>query len=151
MFVADHVDYVARLHEALPGLADQVDPRQLDVAAAPALRSVVLLGGRRGARMLTGERFAAGAERHTDDEVWTRHLRTSVRITALMMYTSGTTAMPKGCVMSHEPLVRTSVVEWSHEVPDHRGGPLWDPLPMFHMSAILPLIGVFDGRARSCR
>jgi fatty-acyl-CoA synthase len=142
--VADHVDYVARLHEALPGLADQVDPLQLDVAAAPALRSVVLLGERQAPGMLTGERFAAGAERHTDDEVWTRHLRTSVRDPALMMYTSGTTAMPKGCVMSHEPLVRTSVVGGRTKFRITAEDRFWDPLPMFHMSAILPLIGVFD-------
>jgi fatty-acyl-CoA synthase len=145
--VADHVDYVARLHEALPGLADQADPLHLDLAVAPALRSVVLLGDREAPGMLTGSRFAAGAEGRTDDEVWARHRRTSLRDPALMMYTSGTTAMPKGCVMSHEPLVRTSVVGGRTKFRMTTEDRFWDPLPMFHMSAILPLIGAFDAGA----
>jgi fatty-acyl-CoA synthase len=145
--VADHSDYVARLHEALPGLADQTDPLDLDVPAAPALRTVVLLGERPSPGMLTEERFGAVAEGHTDDEVWTRHLRTSIRDPALMMYTSGTTAMPKGCVMSHEPLVRTAVVGGRTKFRMTAEDRFWDPLPMFHMSSILPLIGAFDAGA----
>jgi fatty-acyl-CoA synthase len=142
--VADHSDYVARLHEALPELADQPDPRQLDVAAAPALRTVVLLGERQSPGMLTEEAFAAGAASHSNDEVWSRHQRVSLRDPALMMYTSGTTAMPKGCVLSHEPLVRTSVVGGRTKFRITAEDRFWDPLPMFHMSAILPIIGVFD-------
>ena len=49
--------------------------------------------------------------------------------------------------MSHEALVRTSVIAGRTRfrlTPEDR---LWDPLPMFHMSSILPLIGVLDASA----
>jgi fatty-acyl-CoA synthase len=143
--VIEHVDYVERLHEALPQLRELPPAPEIDLPEAPNLRSIVLLGGREAAGMATEREFATFAKEARDEDVLTRHLRTSVRGDALMMYTSGTTAMPKGCVLSHEALVRTAVVAGRTKfriTPEDR---FWDPLPMFHMSAILPIIGVFDG------
>lgn len=97
--------------------------------------------------MLTGADFAALAEPVAESKVWAGHRRASVRSGALMMYTSGTTAMPKGCVLSHEALVRTALVAGRTKFRITPKDRLWDPLPMFHMSAILPLIGVFDAGA----
>ena len=59
------------------------------------------------------------------------------------MYTSGTTARPKGCLMTHEMVVRNGIAVGraaSSSTPEDR---FWDPLPMFHMSAILPMTGCF--------
>jgi fatty-acyl-CoA synthase len=137
--VVEHADYVARLHEALPRLRELPPQRELDLPEVPRLRSIVLLGGREASGMATESQFAAFANEAGDDDVLTRHQRTSVRGPALMMYTSGTTAMPKGCVLSHEALVRTAVVAGRTKfriTPEDR---FWDPLPMFHMSAILPM------------
>jgi fatty-acyl-CoA synthase len=143
--VVEHVDYVARLHEALPELSTLPAGIDLDLPETPALRRVVLLGDRSASGMTAGSEFAALADRATEQEVWTHHLRTSVRTGALMMYTSGTTAMPKGCILSHEALVRTAVVAGRTKFRIRPEDRFWDPLPMFHMSAILPIIGVFDG------
>lgn len=129
----EHVDYVARLQEALDG-----------AGARPA---IVVLGRRDVPGMLTGAAFAAGGATIDDDEVLALHRRTAVRGIALMMYTSGTTAMPKGCRLSHEALVRTAVVAGRTKFrlsPEDR---FWNPLPLFHMSTILPMIGVFDAGA----
>jgi fatty-acyl-CoA synthase len=145
--VVEHVDYVARLQEALPGLADRPAGAAPELAAAPQLRTIVLLGGRKAPGMMTGEAFANLAGPVDDAAVLTLHRRTAVRDVALMMYTSGTTAMPKGCLLSHEALVRPALVGGRTRFrlgPDDR---FWDPLPMFHMSAILPLIGTLDGGA----
>ncbi len=145
--VVEHVDYVARLHEALPRLLDLPPGAELGLREAPDLRRVVLFGAREAPGMTAGEEFAALAERAGDETVLAYHRQTPVRSPSLMMYTSGTTAMPKGCVLSHEALVRTFVVAGRTKfrlTPEDR---FWDPLPMFHMSAILPLIGVFDGGA----
>jgi fatty-acyl-CoA synthase len=146
--VVEHVDYVGRLQEALPSLAEQEhgDDR-LRLRETPALRAIVLLGSRAARGMISSADFAAAATRSCDDDVVGLHLRTAVRSTALMMYTSGTTANPKGCLLSHEALVRTAVVAGRTRFgfgPEDR---FWDPLPMFHMSAILPLIGVVDAGA----
>ncbi len=64
-----------------------------------------------------------------------------------MMYTSGTTAQPKGCPLSHEQLVRNGINmnrERYFLTPQDR---FWAPLPMFHMSAVLPLMCCFDAGA----
>ena len=42
--VADHSDYVARLHEALPGLADRPIPASSTSRPRPRCGRVVLLG-----------------------------------------------------------------------------------------------------------
>jgi fatty-acyl-CoA synthase len=130
--VVEHVDYVARIEEALH-----------DIDARPA--TVVLGGGEPPAGMIGEAQFAAGAERLTDEDVLALHRRTPVRSVALMMYTSGTTAMPKGCRLSHEALVRTATVAGRTKFRITPADRFWDPLPLFHMSTILPLIGVFDG------
>jgi fatty-acyl-CoA synthase len=143
--VIEHVDYVERLHEALPGLRELPPQSELDLPEAPRLRSIVLLGGREAPGMATEREFTQVADQASDDDVLVRHQRTSVRSPALMMYTSGTTAMPKGCVLSHEALVRTAVVSGRTKFRITPADRFWDPLPMFHMSAILPIIGVFDG------
>ncbi len=143
--VIEHVDYVERLHEALPGLRGLPPQSELDLPEAPKLQSIVLLGGREAPGMATERDFTQVADQVSDDDVLVRHQRTSVRGAALMMYTSGTTAMPKGCVLSHEALVRTAVVSGRTKFRITPADRFWDPLPMFHMSAILPIIGVFDG------
>ena len=50
--------------------------------------------------------------------------------------------------MSHEMVVRTCTAAGRHRfllTPEDR---LWDPLPMFHMSSVLPLIACMDAGSR---
>ncbi|MEM8682191.1 MAG: AMP-binding protein [Pseudomonadota bacterium] len=57
---------------------------------------------------------------------------------ALMMYTSGTTANPKGCLLSHRAIMGNAAAmaeRWRMTSADR----FWDPLPFFHMSTILPI------------
>lgn len=57
---------------------------------------------------------------------------------ALMMFTSGTTANPKGCLIRHDTLLRGAAAmafDRYSLTPDDR---MWNPLPMFHMSALHP-------------
>jgi fatty-acyl-CoA synthase len=142
--IAEHADYVALLHEALTGLADTQPPEALALPQAPALRSVVLVGSTGAPGMLDRAPFEALAPRVGAEEIAVRRSRVALRSIALMMYTSGTTAVPKGCPLSHEALVRTSVVAGRTRFRFTREDRMWDPLPMFHMSSILPLIGVMD-------
>ena len=145
--VVAHVDYVARLQEALPTLGGLAPGAVLDLPEAPDLRAIVLFGGREVPGMMPGSEFVALAEQESEDAVLRDHRQTPVRSVALMMYTSGTTAMPKGCLMSHEALVRTAVVAGRTKFRFTPADRFWDPLPMFHMSTILPIIGLFDGGA----
>ena len=59
----------------------------------------------------------------------------------MLMYTSGTTAHPKGCRLSHEALVRTGRVFGEHRFPMRPGDRQFNPLPLFHLATILPFNG----------
>ncbi len=142
--IDEHVDFVELLHRCLPGLAETTDPTCLDLPAAPALRSVVLLGESSPAGMIARAAFEAAAEGVSAEEVHLARSRVRLRDVAVMMYTSGTTADPKGCPLSHEALVRTSVTACRDRFELTDADRFWDPLPLFHMSAILPLIGCMD-------
>src|SRR5581483_420055 len=128
------------LRTALPELTG--DP------AAPRLRECVLLGAGEPEGFLTGAAFEALAEGVPEDEVDREAERVRVRDVALMMYTSGTTAQPKGCPLTHEAIVRTgnAIVERYALTADDVW---WDPLPMFHLCAILPLTAALLAGSRS--
>ena len=73
--------------------------------------------------------------------------RVAIRDVGLMMYTSGTTAMPKGCPLSYEALVRPALEAGRSRFELVAGDRMWDPLPMFHMSFVLPFIACLDAGA----
>ncbi len=142
--VPDQVDFVARLHAALPSLARQTDPRALELAEAPRLRNIVLLGKRTDRALVAEKQLPALARGVAVDDVHRARLRTRVRDVALMLYTSGTTANPKGCLITHEAMVRNSIALGRHRYQLRHGDRFWSPLPMFHIAAILPLIAILD-------
>lgn len=140
--VADHVDFVELLHDSLPGLTEEEDPTSLDLVSAPRLRSVVLMGEREPAGMLPQDRFEALAEQVSAEHVMRERNFVRVRDTGLLPYTSGTTSQPKGCILSHEAVVR----DWLAAGEVFEMGPddvFWDPCPMFHMSGIGPMLFTF--------
>ena len=57
--IAEQVNFVERLHRALPELAAAPDPQRLSLAAAPRLRNLVLLGEQRPAGFLSQREFDA--------------------------------------------------------------------------------------------
>jgi len=70
-----------------------------------------------------------------------------------MCYTSGTTAMPKGCVLSHEAQVRTGVAT-RIRLGYADGERVFAPCPMFHTASTQPMVatlhafGTFVSMAR---
>ena len=144
--IDQHIDYVEILHGCLPGLAEASDPSDLRLDSVPELRGVVLLGSSSPAGMIDRAGFAAAAEGIDLDTVHLLRSRVALRDIAMMIYTSGTTAEPKGCPMTHEQLVRTSSVA-GERFEMTSADVFWDPLPLFHMSSILPLIGCIEAGA----
>ncbi|MEM7280851.1 MAG: class I adenylate-forming enzyme family protein [Pseudomonadota bacterium] len=141
-FIAN-VDFLARLREALPSLSDQADPSDLSLSECPKLRALVSLSGESSSGFLDRDAFFQMADRVDEDEVHLRRLQTRLGSTALILYTSGTTSNPKGCMISHEAMVRSSIALGRR----YQIGPsdsFWSPLPMFHIAAILPLVTIFD-------
>ena len=66
----------------------------------------------------------------------------------MIMYTSGTTAEPKGCLITHEAMTRQAqnYIE-RYELPEDA---YWDPLPLFHIGGIMPLLACLDIGCRYC-
>ena len=140
--IVDHVDYVPILHEALPGLAETGLSKQ-----APALRDVVLLGERRAPGTRSGAELEALAASVTDEDVARATRAVTADAPGLVLTTSGTTAHPKGCVLTHDAIVRGSraVAERERVTEDDV---CWDPLPLFHTSGLQPLLYVLDRGGR---
>jgi fatty-acyl-CoA synthase len=142
--VADQVNFVERLTTALPDLAANRDPRRLNVATAPKLRNVVLLGKSTPAGFIGQREFESAARAVPEANVHTTRLRVRVRDIGLMLYTSGTTANPKGCLITHEAQVRNSIALGRHRYRLTAEDKLWSPLPMFHIASVLPMLAIFD-------
>ena len=136
--VFPEVDFVGLLHGAIPELATAAEPAALALETAPNLRACVMFGSSSPDGFVDQARFDGLTATVSDDVVETAAEAVRVRDPAIMMYTSGTTAMPKGCPLSHEAIVRVG------DAINARYGltaedAWWDPLPLFHLSLILPL------------
>jgi acyl-CoA synthetase (AMP-forming)/AMP-acid ligase II len=109
-------DYQDRIEEALPGLAGSSATDRLRLPVAPNLQAVQLVG----ASARSWARDAAGiieAGRAVDD-AYLRAVEAQVTAAdpAVVVYTSGSTADPKGCIHSQGTIVRQSFVVTSSYV-----------------------------------
>jgi len=120
---------------------DAEDPRRLALPEAPKLRSVVLLRGEERAGFIGKMAFdalAAEVDVATVDEA---RYRVRVRDSAVIIYTSGTTANPKGCMLSHEAMTRGAVTRarWRFRTRERKVH--WGAGPLFHIGSLAPFIG----------
>ncbi len=124
--ISERVDLAALLTEAA---ADR--PSRLE--------HLITLGDSSPVGFVDRAGYARAGEGVPATEVHRARDRVRLRDEAMMMYTSGTTADPKGCVMTHEALVRTGTAageRWGLTHDDR----FWNALPMFHMSQVFPLL-----------
>jgi fatty-acyl-CoA synthase len=135
-------DYPALIDETFPAIARQ-DGGSLDVPAAPALRQVVDLGAERPG-FLTRAQLDRAGEAVELAEIKRMQERVRVRDVAVLMYTSGTTAKPKGCLLSHEALVRHAFNLARSRFFLGPDDAFWDPLPLFHIGGLTPMLACFS-------
>ncbi|XHS00784.1 AMP-dependent synthetase [Sphingomonas sp. DBB INV C78] len=142
--VSEHVDFASRLYEAFPDLAGSSDPQALALANAPELRRIIQFGGSKVPGFVDQRTFDAAAATISEDQIHRIRLGVRVRDTAMILYTSGTSAHPKGCLLSHEAFVREAGNlarnRWAF-TEDERA---WSPLPLFHVAAMLAMLGAVD-------
>jgi len=96
-------DFVARLEEALPGLAAQIDPGRIALRAAPYLRTIAVSGPCERAWATRLPEDAAGFD---DDFLIDVESAVTPADDAMIIYTSGSTGDPKAPVHTHGTLVR---------------------------------------------
>jgi fatty-acyl-CoA synthase/long-chain acyl-CoA synthetase len=109
---------------------------------APLLRHVVALGGEPA---LPGVLDRAGLEALADEVPLAamHHARNRARLrdAAMILYTSGTTASPKGCVLSHEAVVRGPLHRALHRYGAGDADVTWGAGPLYHVGCLSPFIG----------
>ena len=130
------VDFADRLRQALPSLEGKSLSGETHCPEAPRLRRVVLTGERADAF------FAAGAG-VTDAALDARIGAVRPDHLAIILYTSGTTSNPKGCMLTQRGLV-TNSRSLGRRYGLTAGDRFWSPLPMFHIASTLPLLAAID-------
>jgi fatty-acyl-CoA synthase len=131
----DHVDLYGVLSEALPGLTDSPDPRTLAIQSAPRLRSVVMIDGEGFPGTVGAAEFETVGSDVDEETLMQRRAGVRLRDRALILFTSGTTSAPRGCLITHEALTRN----WSgvgRRMGIEPGDRLWIPIPFFHIGGI---------------
>lgn len=145
--IDEHVDFADLLHQSIAGIAESDAAEPLALEAAPRLRHVVLFGSRRAAGMIDRAAFAAAGADVPSGEVLRRSRTVRIRDVLAMLYTSGTTANPKGCLLTHEAIVRDWIVAADRIGLTPEDG-FWSPCPMFHMAGTGPMISAFSRAGR---
>jgi len=141
--VADALDFGERLSAALPSLEHAKDPTALALEEAPLLRRIVCLDPPCESYLIGGDAaYAAGAS-VDDATVDARIDRVDPQDIALILYTSGTTASPKGALISHRAQIGNSR-SLGKRYRVTAADKVWSPLPIFHIAGILPMVMILD-------
>jgi fatty-acyl-CoA synthase len=146
--LAGEPDFPALLEQTFPEIPGGGTGLQL--AAAPHLRHIVLLddgdgdSGRPG--YLDPAAFESAGAAVTARDLNDRAGLVRVRDTAVVMYTSGTTASPKGAMLSHEAFTRFAggLRDRFGLTADDR---IWTALPLFHIGGIAFAIATINAGA----
>jgi len=137
-------DYPRLVHHVLhpePGL--DVEP------IGDGLHTVVDFSGR-VAEFMSRADFEAAGVAVSLETLKTRQAQARLRDIALLMYTSGTTARPKGCMLTHETVARHGANIGSYFFSLTKDDAFWDALPLFHCGGIVPMFGCFSIGAKFC-
>jgi acyl-CoA synthetase (AMP-forming)/AMP-acid ligase II len=136
-----YVDFTKVLSSGLPTLAGSTDPTRLVLPEAEALLTAVLLCGESGPGFLDRTRFDELADTVEPALVDEFRRRVRVRDVAAMLYTSGTTANPKGCMLAHEAMTRGPVDRARFRLGTGQHDVTWAAGPLFHIAALAPFLG----------
>jgi fatty-acyl-CoA synthase len=129
---AGAADFVELLGEAFPGpgdLAAKVDLPELD--------QLVLLGNSslvQGA--ISAADLDAAAADFSFEDLQRRASAVKLRDPAFLVYTSGTTAAPKGAIISHEAVVRQAHAIAHDRLDMTAEDRLWTAIPLFHSGGL---------------
>jgi fatty-acyl-CoA synthase len=149
-YIVMHGDLVLLATTADAGLAGRVLEAFPDPAAAPLLQHLVVAGETVPEGTTALEAFAAEAERIPEDELERMRQGIALSDAAYLMYTSGTSAEPKGCLLSHEAFTRQGRSIAFTRYGLEPGDTFWCPLPLFHNGALATLFACLSSGASYC-
>jgi len=137
----EYISFTGLLSAALPGLQEAADPMALDVPQAPALRLAALLRGDERPGFFGRKAFAGLAQTVPESRIDALRAESRPSDIAMIVYTSGTTANPKGTLLTHESLTRGAVGRARTRFNFADPNVIWNGGPMFHIAALGPLLG----------
>jgi fatty-acyl-CoA synthase len=132
--IAERTDFRAILIDALRDVAACAGESAHPGAAH--LPHLVMVRGESSPGFVGEQEFAALATVVDEAVVARARSRVRSRDVALVLYTSGTTAQPKGCLISHEAISRGSMGRMAENVPLGERNTFWCPAPMFHIASM---------------
>lgn len=143
LFVGGHArrfcDYRPMLTDVFPEL-DGWSGGALAVAGAPALRGVIELGDDRAGDWPGVEALDRAGRDIPVEVVFDAAAAVAPTDIGLIIFSSGTTSRPKACMINHLSLCQMAeAMAKSFRLTEQDR--LWDPLPLFHMSTMLPMAG----------
>jgi fatty-acyl-CoA synthase len=139
--IDEHVNFTGLLIRTYPELEHVARTPGLQLSAAPRLRHIVLFGSKEWAAA-TAAAAVVEAGRAVPDAVLDASRRDQdAEDTAVMIYTSGTTASPKACELTHAGLQRSWAV-YAEAVDLSEGEKVWDPMPFFHSGGVGLMTGI---------
>jgi fatty-acyl-CoA synthase len=132
------LDLRAMLCEQFPELAQWRDGTACSLADAPKLCKVFHFDAPDEASWPAEASFEAAARTIGDEELANLVAAVAPDDIAMIIFSSGTTARPKACMVSHRVLgsVSAGIAERLEIGADDV---FWDPLPFYHLSSHLPL------------
>ncbi|MES2480595.1 MAG: AMP-binding protein [Pseudomonadota bacterium] len=142
-----HVDFASLLCDAVPGLAQADGEAPLALQAAPHLRHAILLSGPPRQGFVKPDAFAQAALTVPAEVVREHGRRVRLGDTATIIYTSGTTANPKGCMLSHEALTRGPLERATWRLASGDADVHWGAGPLFHIGSLAPCVGALGAGA----
>ena len=127
-------DFNGLINETFPQIAESPSQR-LDFPEAPELEALITLDDIERPGTFNLSDLNELALTISDEVVAARQVGVRVRDTAIIMYTSGTTAMPKGAMLSHESFSRYAASIKKRMRLDE-DDIFWAALPMFHIGGV---------------
>ncbi|HEY0311948.1 MAG TPA: class I adenylate-forming enzyme family protein [Allosphingosinicella sp.] len=136
--VREHVDFVALIWDAVEGLATAAAGEPLALSSAPELRHVIVCGGESPSPAVGWDEVEAAGDATAKSGLSPFDVPTCGSDIAFLLYTSGTTALPKGCELTHAAVI-SSWRSYAEIIGLSADAGIWSPCPFFHIGGIGPM------------
>ncbi|MBT96060.1 MAG: AMP-dependent synthetase [Acidimicrobiaceae bacterium] len=141
----EHTNYGELLRKAIPEIENvETAETVLSLDSYPMLDWIVLFGEKKSKGFLEEGYFFDLGRRADELGIVGNISDIKFDDIAVMFYTSGTTAMPKGCPLTHTVLLHAGVVGGKNRLCLEDNDIVWGPLPMFHTAFTQPFTGTLS-------
>lgn len=136
-----NIDFIGMIRELCPELEKTI-PGKLSAAHLPFLRNVILMNGRDSAGAFSYEEVIALGESISDEQLQSQMNKVTPDDLLMFQYTSGTTAFPKGVMLTHDGVIHDAFCMAQRQTLTSDDC-LFCPLPFFHVGgAVISTLSV---------